>query len=126
MASDVYLSEVELRSSPGSGGLTEQQAKVEVTLKGVAETLFIPLAARAFDAATQRPILGDSYAKSVLDKLDYDFDKAALLPGDCAKVALRPRQFDRWTASFLAAYPYSTVLYLACGLDSRALASRMG
>jgi O-methyltransferase involved in polyketide biosynthesis len=120
MASDGYLSKPELRSSPGSDELTEQQVKVEVTLKGVAETLFIPLAARAFDATTQRPILGDSYVKGVLDKLDYDFDKAALTPGNCAKVALRTRQFDRWTASFLAAHPHSTVLHLACGLDSRA------
>ncbi|RDL38760.1 uncharacterized protein BP5553_03100 [Venustampulla echinocandica] len=98
----------------------EQRAKVDVTLKGVAETLFIPLAARAFDATTQRPILGDSYAKDALDKLDYELDKAALPPGQCAKIALRSRQFDRWTASFLATHPHSTVLHLACGLDSRA------
>lgn len=94
--------------------------KVNVTLKGVAETLFIPLAARSLDANSQKPILGDSYAKDVLDRLDYDIDKATLPPAHCAKIALRARHFDRWTASFLAAHPHSTVLHLGCGLDSRA------
>lgn len=115
---DLYPSKAEPRSSPGSSELAEH-TRVDVTLKGVAETLFIPLAARAFDAATQRPILGDVYAQDVLDKLDYDFDKATMAPSNCAKVVLRTRQFDRWTASFLAAHPQATVLHLGCGLDSR-------
>lgn len=120
MTLDRYPSKSEFRSSPGFGEFAEHQAKVGVTLKGVAETLFIPLVARAFDATTQRPILGDTYAKGVLDQLDYDFDKATLAPGNCAKIVLRTRQFDRWTTSFLAAHPHSTVLHLGCGLDNRA------
>jgi methyltransferase (TIGR00027 family) len=99
---------------------TEQQNPIDVTLQGVAETLLIPLAARAFDASTHKPILGDSYAKNVLHKLNYDFDKTTLSPMHCAIMMLRTRHLDRWAASFLAAHPDSTVLHLACGLDSRA------
>lgn len=106
-------------SSPAPEQLVGQNAKIDVSLKGVAETLIIPLAARAFDASAAKPILGDPYAKDVLDKLDYDFDKAALPPYQAAGVAVRARQFDRWIISFLAAHPRSTVLHLACGLDSR-------
>ncbi|KAI8944260.1 S-adenosyl-L-methionine-dependent methyltransferase [Xylaria longipes] len=108
-------------SPPLADGLgTHQMAeKINVTLKGVAETLLIPLLGRAADATTQSPILGDPYAQGVMEKLDYDFGKLPMPPTHAAAVALRTRFYDRWTAAFLATYPHATVLHLACGLDSR-------
>lgn len=103
-----------------SGGPSEQLAKCKVELRGVAETLLITVAARAFDASNPKPILGDPYASGILEKLDYDFAKVHMLPSQRAGVALRARHFDRRTASFLAAHPRATVLHLGCGLDSRA------
>jgi methyltransferase (TIGR00027 family) len=100
--------------------LNEQANKIDVTLNGVAETLLIPLLARAYDATTKNPILGDFYAKDVLVKLDYDFSKAQLAPVHHLSVAMRTRQFDQWTTSFLTSNPRAIVLHLACGLDSRA------
>jgi len=45
MTLDGYPSGSEFRSSPGFGEFAEHQAKVDVTLKGVAETQLIPLVA---------------------------------------------------------------------------------
>ncbi|KAI8629806.1 S-adenosyl-L-methionine-dependent methyltransferase [Xylariaceae sp. FL1651] len=93
--------------------------RIKVTLTGVTETLLIPLLGRAFDAKTQSPILGDPYAKGVIEQLDYDFGKLPMPPTNAAAVGLRGRLYDRWTTSFLDTRPRSTVLHLACGLDSR-------
>lgn len=105
--------------SPGGGQAAEQPAKFDVGLKGVTETLLITVAARAFDAGTPKPVLGDPYASGVLDQVSYDFEKVKMPPMHCAGVALRTRHFDRLTAGFLEAHPRATVLHLACGLDSR-------
>ncbi|KAI3325824.1 polyketide synthesis O-methyltransferase [Xylariaceae sp. AK1471] len=92
--------------------------KTKVTLTGVTETLLIPLVGRALDASAQSPILGDPYARGVMEKLDYDFTKLPV-PTHGAGVSLRTRFYDRWTAAFLSKHPRATVLHLACGLDSR-------
>ncbi|KAI1361719.1 S-adenosyl-L-methionine-dependent methyltransferase [Xylaria arbuscula] len=93
--------------------------RTKVNLTGVTETLLIPLLGRAADAVTERPILGDPYAKGVVEKLDYDFTKLPMPASHAGAVALRTRFYDRWTSAFLAAHPHATVLHLACGLDSR-------
>ncbi|KAI1419094.1 S-adenosyl-L-methionine-dependent methyltransferase [Xylaria sp. FL1777] len=93
--------------------------RTKVTLTGVTETLLIPLLGRAVDAAAERPILGDPYARGVIEKLDYDFGKLPMPPTHAAGVALRTRFYDRWASAFLATHSHATVLHLACGLDSR-------
>jgi hypothetical protein len=95
MALDGNHSKAEPHFLPGPDEVIEHPANVEVTLKGVAETLLIPPAARAFDAIIQRPILGDPYAKFVLEELYYDIDKVTQPPGNGTKLALRTHQFDR-------------------------------
>jgi O-methyltransferase involved in polyketide biosynthesis len=95
--------------------------RARITLSGTQETMLATLHGKAMDAATAHPVLGDPYAKEVLDQVDYDFRKAGMTPTTAAGVALRSRQLDQWTAEFLAAHPESTVLHLACGLDARSL-----
>lgn len=97
------------------------RTKTRVTLQGVAETVLIPLVGRALDATTQSPILGDPYAKGVMEKLDYDFGRFPMPPVAAAAIALRTRIYDRWAKAFLTAHAHAhvTVLHLACGLDSR-------
>ncbi|SPN96671.1 related to O-Methyltransferase involved in polyketide biosynthesis [Cephalotrichum gorgonifer] len=106
--------------------LPPQPSKAPVSLTGVAETLLIPLASRASDVVSGRPILGDRHAKDVLDRLDYDSQKVALGPVHNALLALRTRLFDVWTTSFLGRHPRATVLHLACGLDARVLRVEWG
>ena len=103
----------------GQLGRQALSERAKVNLTGVTETLLIPLLGRAADAVTERPILGDPYAKGVVEKLDYDFAKLPIPPSHAGAVALRTRFYDRWASAFLAAHPHATVLHLACGLDSR-------
>ncbi|OGM48260.1 hypothetical protein ABOM_002113 [Aspergillus bombycis] len=93
--------------------------KAEVDLNGVAKTLLVTLVARAYDFSTPRPILGDPYAQDVLERLDFEVTTMTMTPNQMATIAVRTRQFDRWASDFLQHNPDTTVLHLACGLDSR-------
>ncbi|KAI3399546.1 hypothetical protein diail_6568 [Diaporthe ilicicola] len=99
-----------------------------VTLHGVEQTLLITLFWKSLDAASPAPILGDRYARRVLDRLE-DQQLESLYGTDprwVRYVAGRAARIDAWTAEFLAAWPgrQVTVLHLACGLDSRDLRVR--
>jgi O-methyltransferase involved in polyketide biosynthesis len=100
--------------------------RTRITLTGTQETMLATLQGKALDAAAPRPILGDPWARRVLDRVDYDFRRTGMTPTSAAGVALRSRQLDRWTAQFLAAHPAATVLHLACGLDARSLRVERG
>lgn len=92
---------------------------MKVSLTGSAETLLATLCARALDARSPHPMLGDSTAAEVVDGLEYDFAKLRIQPSTAIGVALRSRFFDRWVRAYLAVHPECTVLHLGCGLDNR-------
>ncbi|MFJ9414218.1 class I SAM-dependent methyltransferase [Streptomyces sp. NPDC101227] len=91
----------------------------KVQLTEEKETLLATLYGRAVDSRAKKPILGDTTAADTVRRLDYDFGKLRMGPGDAAGVALRARQLDVWTARFLAAHDEATVVHLGCGLDTR-------
>jgi O-methyltransferase involved in polyketide biosynthesis len=91
-----------------------------VTLTGAAATLLGTLHARALDARSAHPVLGDRTADETVACLDYDFGRLRVRPSDAVGVAIRAKLLDRWTREFLAAHPAATVLHLGCGLDTRA------
>ncbi|BCK71415.1 polyketide synthesis methyltransferase [Streptomyces libani subsp. rufus] len=91
----------------------------QVQLTGEKETLLATLYGRALDSRAKDPVLGDATAAETVRRLDYDFSKLRLSPGNAAGVALRARQLDVWTARFLARHEEATVVHLGCGLDSR-------
>jgi O-methyltransferase involved in polyketide biosynthesis len=93
-------------------------AKVDLT--GERATLLATLHARALDARSERPVLGDPTAARVEEQIEFDFDAVGLRPGDELSVALRARHIDTWTREFLAENPRCVVLHLGCGLDGRA------
>ncbi|MBM4796275.1 class I SAM-dependent methyltransferase [Streptomyces sioyaensis] len=97
--------------------MTSPRAKVQLT--GEKETLLATLYGRAVDSRAKDPILGDPTAADTVRRLDYDFTKMRIGPGDAAGIALRARQLDVWTARFLARHEEATVVHLGCGLDSR-------
>jgi O-methyltransferase involved in polyketide biosynthesis len=74
---------------------------------------------RALASRDPLPILKDEHAERVVGLIDYDFRKLGVSSTLATSVALRARQFDRWTAAFLEQHPDAVVLHLACGLDSR-------
>ncbi|WP_019549436.1 class I SAM-dependent methyltransferase [Streptomyces sulphureus] len=92
---------------------------MKVPLTGAAATLLAPLYARALDASSPHPMLADSTAPELVQKIEYDFGALGMRPSNAVGVALRARFFDRRTREFLTAHPNSTVLHLGCGLDNR-------
>ncbi|MGW6536917.1 class I SAM-dependent methyltransferase [Streptomyces sp. NPDC055051] len=91
--------------------------KESVGLGTVQETLLIPLYGRALDARARRPVLGDSEARRMVDRIDYDFAKfrGPSLGGSVLRTAI----FDGWVRRFLAEHPDGTVVELGAGLTTR-------
>ncbi len=80
------------------------------------------LYAKALDADLPNPILGDRYAKEVVERIDYDWAKTAIVARNSPSVTTRTAHFDAWAREFLAAHSSAskvTVLHVGCGLDSR-------
>lgn len=99
---------------------TSEQISV-AALNDVAETLLIPLVARA-EAQRLNPDLGfaDPTARTIMDRLEADPDRFA---GDKASMrggVLRAQWFDRVTTDFLARHPDGLCVSLGAGLDTRA------
>lgn len=85
----------------------------------IAETLLTTLNMRALDARQPDPILGDTLAIQIIDKIDYDFSRLKLNHLDQVGTVLRVRQFDRLARDFLTRHPTSVMVSLGCGLDTR-------
>jgi O-methyltransferase involved in polyketide biosynthesis len=83
----------------------------------VQETLLIPLYARACDAASRRPVLGDRRARELVDAIDYDFTRfvGSSLSGSVSRSSI----FDGWAARFLREHPAGTIVELGTGLNTR-------
>ena len=83
------------------------------------ETMLGTLYGRALESRSPTPLLRDEHAERAVSMIDYDFTKLGVSAMVVTSVALRARQFDRWTAAYLAQHPDAVVLHLGCGLDSR-------
>lgn len=93
--------------------------RVKIRLTEEKATLLITLYAKALDYRSPASVLDDRLADEVVNRIDYDFDAFRLGNDQAVGIALRARMLDDWVRAFLAAHPASTVLNLACGLDSR-------
>lgn len=93
--------------------------KARVDLRGAPQTMLATLYAKALDADLPAPILGDRYAKEVVERIDYDWSKTTITAARSPSVATRSAHFDQWARQFLAANPNAVVLHLGCGLDAR-------
>ncbi|GAA2808267.1 class I SAM-dependent methyltransferase [Saccharopolyspora taberi] len=78
------------------------------------------LHAKAVDACTADPVLGDAIALDLSKRIDYDFRRLKMKPADRMAVVLRTNRLDAWVRRFLAGHPDAVVLHLGCGLDARA------
>ena len=93
--------------------------KLHVDLSGAAQTMLATFYAKALDADLEKPILGDRWAKDIVDRIDYDWSKTTITARTSPSVTTRSAHFDNWARQFLAVHPEATVLHLGCGLDSR-------
>ena len=93
--------------------------KLKVDLSGAPQTMLATFYAKALDAELEKPILGDRWAKDIVDRIDYDWSKTTITARNSPAVTTRSAHFDTWARQFLAVHPEATVLHLGCGLDSR-------
>ena len=93
--------------------------KEKITLKGVNETLFVPLYARALESRKSDHLFYDETAIKVIDSLDYDFEKHGASKMNMWGCAARTVLFDRQAEAHIKAHPDCSVVNLASGLDDR-------
>ena len=96
--------------------------KVHVDLTGPPQTMLDMVYARLLDAESAQPVLGDPWAKKLMDQVDYDKSKSPILKQrrrQTMSIAVRGAQLDIWTRQFLANNERPIVLQIGAGLDSR-------
>jgi O-methyltransferase involved in polyketide biosynthesis len=99
-------------------GVTDTD-KVHIDLTGASQTMLATLYGKAVDADLPNSILGDRYAKDIVDRIDYDWTRTTITALRAPAVTVRSAHFDNWARQFLAVNPDAVVLHLGCGLDSR-------
>lgn len=93
--------------------------KEKITLKGVNETLVVPLYARALESRKPNHAFYDEAAVRIIESLDYDFEKHGRSKMNMWGCAARTILFDQQAAAHIATHPDCSVINLACGLDDR-------
>ena len=90
----------------------------KITLSGVPETMLQTVYARAKESRG-RGAIRDLKAEEIIGRLDYDFSLADKDAAMHSGVIARTIVLDRLVGEYLAAHPGTTVMNLACGLDTR-------
>lgn len=96
-----------------------QTTKIKPELNGVTETMLQSFYARAQYSKSKRHKFYDAKAVELVEKIDYDFSKAA---GDSVMstgVIARTIVFDELVKRFIDENSDCTVVNIACGLDTR-------
>jgi O-methyltransferase involved in polyketide biosynthesis len=88
-------------------------------LKGIPETLLIPLWARAYETELEDSIIKDYLAAQMVWEIDYDFDKFKKSWLSQLGVSIRTMLLDNATHKFLRKNPGAVVINLGAGLDTR-------
>ena len=93
----------------------------KIQLTDEKETLFIPLSGKALDYRSNNPILNDSKANEIVEKVGIDFttNKSFGAKIGARTLAVRAKQYDEWTKEFISKNKNAVVVHLGCGLDSR-------
>lgn len=91
----------------------------KVNVQGVPETMLLTLFARAAHSQKRGHKFYDAKAIEIVKQLDYDFSKAEKDAAMSSGVIARTILLDRMVGTFLAENPNTTVVNIACGLDTR-------
>jgi O-methyltransferase involved in polyketide biosynthesis len=97
------------------------EVKMVQKLKGVPETLLIPLWAKATETKRSKPIIKDEKALEIMEQIDYDFSKFDDQEPTQVSIAIRTELLDMATKAFIDRYPSASIINLGCGLDTRFL-----
>lgn len=88
-------------------------------LKGVSETLLIPLWARAVETKRIDPIIKDERALEMMEQIEYDFSKFEGRRMPQVSIAIRTELLDKATRDFMESHADGFVINIGCGLDTR-------
>ncbi len=88
-------------------------------LKGVEQTLFLPLVAKARENRRRRPIIADREVAGVVSRLGIDESQYRLNPFSTIGSLFRARRFDAYVREYLAASPDGMIIEIGVGLDTR-------
>lgn len=95
------------------------EQKIKPVLNGAAETMLQSFYARAMYSKNPKTRFKDEKAEEIVEKLDYDFSKAAKDATMSGGVIARTVVFDELVSDFIRKNPDCTVVNIACGLDTR-------
>jgi O-methyltransferase involved in polyketide biosynthesis len=92
----------------------------KIDLKGVHETLLLPLWGRSVETKKEKPLLSDPDAVRIIDSMDYDFSKIQekVHPLNRAGWVARSIYFDRKIKEYLEQNPEGAIINIGCGLDT--------
>ncbi|MBN1873304.1 MAG: class I SAM-dependent methyltransferase [Anaerolineae bacterium] len=95
-----------------------ENSKIE--LKGVQETLLLPLWGRAVETRKEKPLLRDIEAVRIIDSIDCNFDQISskVNPLSRASWIARSIYFDDKIKNYLEKNPEGTIINIGCGLDT--------
>ncbi len=93
---------------------------IKIDLGAIQETLILPLWARARETEKDNPVVCDTYAKKIVESIDYDFSRIEDGPAaDHQGVwAIRAYNFDNIIAAFLKNSRKAVVVNIGAGLDT--------
>lgn len=87
-------------------------------LSAVEKTALLTQYARALDSRWPRPILGDTLADEIVEKIDYDFAALGVPASVVCQSALRAKMLDERVRTFTTEHPDAVVVDLGAGVDT--------
>jgi O-methyltransferase involved in polyketide biosynthesis len=92
----------------------------KINLKGVQETLLLPLWGRAIETKKEKPLLVDNEAVRMIDSLDYDFSQIQQKVNPLSRAAWVARSiyFDKKIIEYQSQNSNGTIINIGCGLDT--------
>jgi O-methyltransferase involved in polyketide biosynthesis len=94
--------------------------KIAIDLGNVQKTLFLPLWGRAVESKKAKPLLVDTTALGIIEKVGFDFSTFASNISELSQSAwiMRSICVDETIKAFLQKYPQATIVNIGCGLDT--------
>src|SRR5689334_15269178 len=81
-------------------------------LSPIEQTAFLTEYARALDSGWAEPILGDTLARDVVERLDYDFESLGVARSVVCQTALRAKMLDDRVRAFVQRHADAVVVDL--------------
>ncbi len=94
--------------------------KIKIDLSGVQKTLLMPLWGRAKETEKNNPLIVDTYAKEIINKIDYDFSKmeSGFSEMEGFTWVIRAYHFDNTIKRFISNHKNPLIINIGAGLDT--------